>query len=136
MQALIILIKDIVDTYPHAAQVKFAELRSLIFEVAKDNQLGDIEETLKWGQPSYLSKFGSTVRLHWQHQMPDSIGVYFNCKTSLVETFKEVFSDSLSYDGKRIVLVPLLKPTPVELQTCFLMALNYHRLKKLPLLGA
>ncbi len=122
--------------YPDAARTKFHEIRSLIFEVAQSNELGDIEETLKWGQPSFLCKSGSTVRLDWQRKAPNSIGLFFNCKTILVETFKEIFGDSLNYEGNRIVWVALDKATPPELETCILMALNYHKLKKLPLLGA
>lgn len=107
----------------------------MIFDVAKDYELGEIEETLKWGQPSYLCKSGSTIRLDWQIAVPNCIGVFFNCKTILVETFQEVFGDSLSYNGNRTVFVALDQVTPLELETCILMALNYHKLKKLPNLG-
>ena len=129
-------IENKIKTYPEQAKAKFKEIRSLIFKVAKNNRLGKIEETLKWGQPSYLCKSGSTIRLDWQNKAPNSIGIFFNCKTILVETFKEVFGESLSYEGNRIVVVALNKATPQELETCILMALNYHKLKKLPLLGA
>ena len=129
-------IENTIDDYPEKAKAKFYEIRSLILEVARDNGLGDIDETLKWGQPSYLSKSGSTIRLDWQQKTPNSISVFFNCKTILVETFKEVFGESLVYEGNRIVLVPLDKECPQELETCILMALNYHKLKRLPLLGA
>ena len=129
-------IENKIGAYPEIAKTKFHEIRSLIFEVAQNNRLGEIEETLKWGQPSYLCKSGSTIRLDWQNKTPNSIGIFFNCKTILVETFKEIFGESLVYEGNRVVLVPLVKETPQELETCILMALNYHKLKKLPLLGA
>ncbi len=129
-------IENKIKPYPELAKTKFHEIRSLIFEVARDNELGDIEETLKWGQPSYLCKSGSTIRVDWQNGVPDSIGLFFNCKTILVETFREIFGESLVYEGNRIVYVPLDKATPLELETCIFMALNYHKLKKLPLLGA
>ena len=129
-------IAEKIQTYPEAAQSKFHEIRSLIFEIANDKQLGQIEETLKWGQPAYLCKSGSTIRIDWQNKNPNNIDILFNCKTILVETFKEIFRDELIYTGNRVVVVPLAKPIPEELETCIFMALNYHQLKKLPLLGA
>lgn len=125
-----------VDTYPPIAKAKFLEVRAMIFEVAQGNELGEVDETLKWGQPAYLCKFGSTIRLEWKPQTPDTIGIFFNCKTVLVETFKEVFGESLNYESNRIVLLSIERDTPQELESCILMALNYHRLKMLPLLGA
>lgn len=125
-----------VTAYPKAVRTKFLEIRSLIFDVAKNNGLGEVEETLKWGQPAYLCKSGSTIRLDHQNHSYDSLCLFFNCKTVLVETFKEIFGDSLEYEGNRIVVVPLAKDLPVEIESCLLMALNYHKLKRLPLLGA
>ena len=131
-----IAIENKIEAYPELAKAKFHEIRSLIFEVAENNRFDEIEETLKWGQPSYLCKSGSTIRLDWQIKHPNSIEVFFNCRTILVETFKEIFGESLMYEGNRIVLVPIDKETPQELEVCILMALNYHKLKNLPLLGA
>jgi len=130
------IIAEKVDHYPKTVQSKFYEIRSLIFEIAKENELGEVEETLKWGQPSYLCKSGSTVRIDWQPKNKDSIDVFFNCKTTLVETFKEIFRDELTYKGNRVIVLSLAESIPKELETCILMALNYHKLKKLPLLGA
>lgn len=129
-------IEEIITVYSDAARVKFHEIRSLIFAVAKQNGIGEIEETLKWGQPSYLCTSGSTIRVDWQQQRPHSISVFFNCNTTLVETFKEIFKGSLNFEGNRIVLISLDSPTPKEFEVCLLMALNYHKLKRLPLLGA
>ncbi len=128
-------IEQRLSVYPELAKQKFMEVRALILSVAEVNQLGPIEETLKWGQPSYLCKSGSTIRLDWSKGNPLTLDVFFNCKTILVETFKEVFADELHYRGNRVVELPLNQPTPVVFESCILMALNYHRLKKQPLLG-
>jgi hypothetical protein len=54
-------------TYPKVLAGRPLVLRRLIFEVAAETAgLGEIEETLKWGQPSYLttqSGSGSTIRI-------------------------------------------------------------------------
>lgn len=128
-------VENKINAYPETAKTKFYEIRALIFEIAKREGLGEIEETLKWGQPAYLCNLGSTIRLDWQNKAPNNIGVFFNCKSVLVETFKEIFGESLIYGGNRAVFVPLDKETPEELETCILMALNDHALKKRPLLG-
>lgn len=130
------LVENRISVYPEMARVTFLRIRELILRLARDNDLGDIEETLKWGQPSYLCKSGSTIRVDWQHKNPDNMGVFFNCNTVLVETFREIFPEDLVYRGNRVVEIPLGKPLPNELEPCLLMALNYHKLKKLPLLGA
>lgn len=129
-------ISDVVKHYPKPAQVKFKEIRSLLLVLAKEHQLGDLTETLKWGEPAYLCRTGSTVRIHWRSKNPNTLGIFFNCNTVLVETFKEVFRENLNYEGNRAIIVPLEHKLPTDVESCLLMALNYHKLKKLPLLGA
>ncbi len=122
--------------YPAIARQKFNEIRELVYQVGAENDLGPIDETLKWGQPAYLCKSGSTIRVDWRAERPEHIELLFNCKSILVETFREVFGDELIYQGNRIVLVLVSEPLPKALSNCIYMALNYHKLKKRPLLGA
>ena len=129
-------VENKIQLYPDLAQAKFRELRSLIFEVAEENGIGPIEETLKWGEPSYLNKSGTTIRIDWKPKARECICVFFNCKTILVETYKEMFFDIFKFQGNRAIVLELDKPLPEELRICFLIALNYHQLKRLPLLGA
>jgi hypothetical protein len=53
--------------YPKPIKAKLLALRQLIFDTAKTTKgVGALEETLKWGQPSYLTtktKSGSTIRI-------------------------------------------------------------------------
>lgn len=136
LQVLNSLIENRVKTFPEMAQKRFLEIRSLIYRVACENELGEVDETLKWGQPSYLCKRGSTLRVDWQPRYAENIELFFNCKTSLVETIKEVYGDIFYYRGNRMISLPLNEVYPDELEACVLMALNYRKLKKLPLLGA
>ncbi len=124
------------DSYPSDARIRLYEIRALIFDVAACENIGDLTETLKWGQPGYLSKNGSTVRMNLSVSNPEAISVYFNCNTSLVETFKELFQDTFLYKGNREIVLPLSKGVPVsELRSCISMSLTYHKIKHLPLLG-
>ncbi|OOE63499.1 DUF1801 domain-containing protein [Salinivibrio kushneri] len=123
--------------YPAEAQRKLEAVRDLILAVAEENNLGEVEETLKWGEASYLVKGGTTIRMDWKENDPDAIKVYFHCQTTLIETFREIYPDEFEYEGKRAIVVPLdasIKEGP--LSHCLQMALKYHSLKHRPLLGA
>ena len=78
------------DGYPEPMRKKMMHLRQLVLDTASETEGVDApEETLKWGEPSYLTKGGSTIRMDWKARAPDQYAMYFNCNTSLVATFKQ-----------------------------------------------
>jgi hypothetical protein len=124
------------DTYPETIKPKLQYLRKLILETAGENDIKNIEETLKWGEPSYLVKKGSTIRIDWKAKTPNQYAMYFKCTSKLVLTFKTVFGDTFKYENNRAILFDLEDEIPVaELKTCIRLALQYHSLKTLPNLG-
>jgi hypothetical protein len=131
-------VADVFESYPPAIRKKLLSLRKLIYEVAaQDQSIGVLEECLKWGEPAYLAKCGSAVRINWKASAPDHLFVYFNCKTTLVETFKELYGDSFCYQGNRALEFNVSEKIPLApLKHCIALSLNYHRVKHLPLLGA
>jgi alpha-galactosidase len=131
-------VSDLFKTYPTHARKKLMDLRAIIFEVAEhDKNIGELEECLKWGEPAYVAKGGSTVRINWKASSPAQIFIYFNCKTTLVETFKELYGDSFVYHGNRALEFNMCDEIPVvPLKHCIALSLNYHRIKHLQLLGA
>ena len=124
-------------TYSKEVKLKLDYLRHLIIEVAKENEtITEIEETLKWGEPSYLVKKGSTVRIDWKGKTPNQYAMYFKCTSKLVDTFKEKYKDTFKYEKSRAILFNLDDKIPKkELKTCIGLALNYHSVKHLPNLG-
>ena len=48
---------------PGPARAKLMRLRKLVLDTAAKMDGVAVEETLKWGQPSYLAKGGSTIRI-------------------------------------------------------------------------
>ena len=65
-------------TYPTSVSPKLQLLRKLILETASEvSSINEIEETLKWGEPSYLVKKGSTIRIDWKSKTPDQYAMYF-----------------------------------------------------------
>ncbi len=123
--------------YPVSVQDKMNHLRQLILEAAEELEgLQEIEETLKWNEPSYLAKKGSTIRIDWKEKTPDQYAIYFKCTSKLVPTFKEVFGDLFNYEGDRAIIFQLNDPIPKkELKKCISAGLRYHDVKQLPSLG-
>lgn len=123
--------------YPKEVQPKIDFLRSLIVETATENDtVLVLEETLKWGEPSYLAKKGSTIRIDWKPKSPNQYAIYFKCTSKLVATFRDVYGDTFNYENNRAILFGLDDEVPnKELKSCIRLALNYHLLKGLPRLG-
>ncbi len=116
--------------YPKPVKARLLALRRLIFDTAKATSgVGALEETLKWGQPSYLTPetgSGSTVRIDQMKPASDQYAVYFHCQTNLVETFREIYPE-LNYSGNRAILLDAADKLPeAELRHCVALALTYH----------
>ncbi|MBU2869865.1 DUF1801 domain-containing protein [Colwellia sp. E2M01] len=130
-------VKQKFEAYPENIRILLESIRDLIFSVAKQEGILDITETLKWGEPSYVSKIGSTIRFDWKVKHPEQFCIYFNCKTSLVDTFKEIYGDTFIYEGNRAIVLKINEDIPLEaLIHCISMSLRYKKLKHLNLLGA
>ena len=130
-------VKKAFDVFPIPVREKLMGLRMLIFDVAKETEgVGELTETLKWGQPSYLTektKSGSTVRIGREKKTAGDYAIYFKCRTTLVETFKKHYKNRFRYEGNRAILFNLDDKIPVrELRHCIAMALTYHLDKKKP----
>ena len=117
------------DAFPVSHRDQALRLRELVLDVAHTLDVtGGIEETLKWGQPSYLPRkprIGSTVRVGVYDER--TVALYFNCQTMLVERFRSTFGDVLTYSKNRAVLFDVSTPLPDnEIRQCVRMALRYH----------
>ena len=130
-------VKDKFETYPENISILLNDLRDLIFSVAEQEGIPAITETLKWGEPSYVSTIGSTIRFDWKAKYPDRYCMYFNCKTSLIETFREVYGNTFSYEGNRAIVFHTKQILPLkELSHCISISLRYNKIKHLELLGS
>lgn len=124
------------NSYPKKIKSKLMLLRQLILDTAASIEgIGEIEETLKWGEPSYLtpeSKSGSTIRIAWKAKRKEHYSIFFKCTANLVPAFKEKFPQQFKFGGKRSIDFHLNDDVPVkELKQCIALALTYHRNKKL-----
>ncbi len=130
-------VKVVFDNYPDSVRNKMLALRELVLETAREiDGITNIEETLKWGEPSYLTKNGSTIRIDWKSKTPDQYAMYFKCTSRLVEVFKIIFKNRFDFEGNRAIVFQLNDIIPVEdLKYCIKAALTYHKVKHLPTLG-
>jgi hypothetical protein len=128
-------VAGVFDTYQSKARQQLLTLRRLIFQTAaKTEGVGELQETLKWGQPSYLTpetKSGTTVRIDAIKDDPNHVAVYFHCQTNLVPTFRDMYGDKLTFEGNRALVLDVRQKLPEkELRHCLASALTYHLAKK------
>ena len=118
------------DALPAPIGKRLLQVRELIFAAAAaHDDVGSLTETLKWGEPAYLTDetgSGSTIRLG-RLKDSDQAAILFNCKTTLVDTFRERFPDRFEYRQTRALLLPVAGTLPErELAVCLSLALTYH----------
>ena len=131
-------VKTVFDNYPEHVKKQMLQLRELVLSAALEiDGLENLEESLKWGEPSYLTKNGSTVRMDWKKKNPEQFAIYFKCTSKLVPTFKSIYKNKFKFEGTRAIVFKLNDQIPeAELKHCISMALTYHKIKHLPLFGA
>jgi len=130
-------VKKVFGNYPKHIRPKLEYLRELIIETASEiDTIKELEETLKWGEPSYLVKKGTTIRMDWKRKSPDQYAIYFNCQSSIISTLRIIYGNLFKYEKNRAIVFDLDDKIPrKELKDCFELALKYHSLKHQPLLG-
>jgi len=123
----------VLDSYPPKVRNKLLRLRRLLLDTAaRIDGVGPILETLKWGEPAYLTnatRSGSTIRFGWKPKAPDRFFILFNCQTTLVDTFRTMFPE-LEYQANRAIVLSTHAKLPTDaLRECFAAALTYHKRK-------
>lgn len=123
--------------FPLNLRGRLFHLRTLILEVAQEYEPKlKLEETLKWSEPAYLCKYGSTIRLGFSKLKPQQYCMYFNCKTQLIDCIKEVYGSEFQYEGNRALVFNIDQNLNEQaVKQCIDLALTYHKRKHLTLLG-
>ena len=130
-------VAEVFENYPTHMRKKLMFLRQLVLDTASETEgVSTMEETLRWGEPSYVTKSGSTVRIDWKPSAPCQYAMYFHCKTKLVDTFKELYGDILKFEDNRAIVFNENDEIPIdELKHCISLSLTYHSRKHLPMVG-
>lgn len=99
------------------------DARDLIFAEAARLAISPIEETLKWGQPSYLPprKCGTTLRFGLLSGRP---AIFVHCQTSIIEQARELFGGIADFKDNRALV---LGGDPRATTHVICAALTYHQ---------
>ncbi len=115
--------------YPAGIKAKLLGLRRIVLEVAGKMDV-DVEETLRWSQPAYVSKGGSTIRIDRLKGDSTRVAMFFICHTDLIATFRDLYP-KLSYEGNRAILLDVRSRLPEDaLRHCVSLALTYRSRKR------
>ena len=82
-------------------------MRDLVFDCAGSMGV-EVEEVLRWGQPSYIAPKGSTLRLGVSKSGQPAI--FAHCQSRTVSTFADQFGQDFQIEGNRAVYVDALTP--------------------------
>jgi hypothetical protein len=128
-------VATVFEGYTGKMRSRLMHLRSLIFKLASQTAgVGPLEETLKWGSPSYLTtatKSGTTLRIDSIASQHGKYALAVHCQTNLVNTFRQIYGDEFTYDKTRGLILDVNEEIP-EKEVCrfIVMALTYHLNKK------
>ncbi|MGI3168270.1 DUF1801 domain-containing protein [Pseudooceanicola sp. C21-150M6] len=119
--------------FPPPERATLSRLRDMILEVASDMpEVGPLTETLKWGEPAYLTQAtgsGSTLRLGRMPKEPGKVAIFVNCRTVLADRMRARFPE-IEISGSRAIVMKTADPLPeAMLRECIALALTYHRWK-------
>ncbi|MBO2542875.1 DUF1801 domain-containing protein [Salegentibacter sp. BDJ18] len=130
-------LEEVFKNYPDFIRPQLEYLRILIRKTAEETEgVTQLEETLKWNEPSFITKNGSTLRIDWKEKQPDQYAMYFHCSSRLIDTFRLVFNDEFNFEGKRAIIFRIDQELPeTELKQCIKTAITYHKVKHLVTLG-
>ena len=121
-------------TYPPAIRKRLTALRELVFKTAESTEgVGRLSETLKWGQPSYLTEetgSGTTVRID-RLKAEDRYAIFFHCRSGLVDEVRRLYPDIFRFQGDRAIVFDVAESLPSrELGHCIALALTHHVRKR------
>lgn len=124
----------IFEAYPPAVRKRLAALRTLVLETAEQTDgVGRLTETVKWGQPSYLTEetgSGTTVRID-RLKADDGYAIFFHCQSGLVDEFRQLYPDTFRFQGNRAIVFEATEAVPArELGHCIALALTHHARKR------
>lgn len=120
-----IKIEDYYPTYTDIEKEKLQEMSNLIERVAEKLSVV-IKAERKWGQLSFSSTIGTPIRIARFDE--NHVAFFVHCQTTLVEQWREMFTDSLEFSKTRAVLLKNHEELPInELEICIQMALTYRK---------
>ena len=103
------------DAMPEPARDTLLKIRTMIYRLAADLPVGRIEETLKWGQPSYATpdtKAATPIRLGVTKTGTPAI--FTHCQSSVMADFQSICGTGFTFDGNRALHLPADALPPLD----------------------
>ncbi|MFT6674686.1 MAG: hypothetical protein ACJAVM_000869 [Sulfitobacter sp.] len=103
--------------WPGPAQQGLWACRAIFHDVAAQAGIGVLEESLKWGQPSWRPqrpRTGSTLRISWDAATPQILPLFVDCKTDLAARMQTLYPDLAANDGRRRIGFDLHGALPAQ----------------------
>ncbi len=92
---------------PNDARETLLSIRALIYDIGAALPVGRIEETLKWGQPSYATpdtKAATPIRLGVAKSGVPAI--FTHCQSTVMSDFQAICGPDFIFDGNRALHLP------------------------------
>ena len=92
---------------PNDARETLLSIRALIYDIGAALPVGRIEESLKWGQPSYATpdtKAATPIRLGVAKSGVPAI--FTHCQSTVMSDFQAICSPDFIFDGNRALHLP------------------------------
>lgn len=101
-------------------------LRHLILDTAAGLDLPDVQESLKWGQPSYTTAKSTPIRLGVAKT--GDIAILTHCQSSVIPDFRALFPEDFQYDGNRALILGRNGTVPARQLRLLIQAALAYRL--------
>lgn len=124
-------IENAISGYAEPVGSGLRALRQMILETAQETPgVGPIHEDLRWGQACFLTQAtgsGSTIRIDGNRNDRKKFAIFFHCQTGLVDQFREIYGNELTFVGDRAIELCTDDPLPEKaLKHCIALALTHH----------
>jgi hypothetical protein len=117
---------------PTRERAVLLHLRGLAYRVAdEETAVSGLEETLKWGEPSYRAlpaSLGTPVRLGLSKKSGSRPALFVHCQTTLVHSYRSLFPDLFNYEGNRALVLREGTDAPdAAVMHCIRLAFTYRQ---------
>ena len=108
-----------------ALRAQLLDLRALIYDTAAGLDIPPLDESLRWGQPSYTTPKSTPIRLG--ATKTGTAAIFTHCQSRVIPDFRALFPNAFTYDGTRAVhLDPSAALQKDSLQLLITAALAYR----------
>jgi uncharacterized protein YdhG (YjbR/CyaY superfamily) len=112
----------ILSAFPEETQERVQALRALIIDQSDGLE---VQECLRWGQPTYIAPLGSMLRIGMVKS--GDVALFAHCQTTIISDFAAQFGGDFLIEGNRAIVFPKgADIQPEKLRLMISHALRYN----------